>query len=130
MARKATNSKAVSDEEIIASILQHGTMREAAAAAGITPRAIYDRMEDRAFRSLYMKAKDDIIRGAVFRINEKLGQAIDTITEIMTDTDNNPAIRLQAAQTIIKNAENMAGRLSQSEYNSRQEARGPFDFDL
>lgn len=128
--RKTSNTKAVSDEEIIAAILQHGSLKEAAAAAGISTRAIYDRMEDREFRSLYMKAKDDIIRGAVFSVNRKLSQAIDVIAEIMEDKDNNPAIRLQAAQVIIKNAGQFAERLQKDEYNSRQEARGSFDFDF
>jgi len=121
--------KAVSDEEIIAAILQHGTLREAAEAAGIAPRTIYDRMEDREFRALYMAAKNDIIRGAVFSINQKLSQAIDTVAEIMADKENNPATRLQAAQTIINNAGKFAERLTRDEYNSRAESKGPFDFE-
>ena len=125
----AKNIKAVSDEEIIAAILQHGTLREAAEAVGITPRTIYDRMDNRAFRSLYMSAKDDIIRGAVFSINGKLSAAIDAVTEIMQDTNNNPAIRLQAAQTILNNAGKFAERLTKDEYNSRAEGLSPYDID-
>ena len=125
----AHNAKAVSDEEIIAAILQHGTMKEAAQAAGITPRALYTRMEDREFRSLYMQAKDDIIRGAVFSINKKLSQAIDTVAEIMQDSETNPATRLQAAQTIINNAGKFAERLSRDEYNSRAESKNPFNIE-
>ncbi len=120
------NKKAVSDEEIVAAILQHGTIREAAEAAGIAPRTIYDRMENRDFRALYMAAKNDIIRKAVFSINEKLSQAIDAVAEIMTDKDNNPAVRLQAAQTIINNAGKFAERLAKDEYNSRAEGKDPF----
>ena len=120
------NKKAVSDEEIIAAILQHGTIREAAQAAGIAPRTIYDRMENRDFRALYMAAKNDIIRKAVFSINEKLAQAIDAVADIMTDKDNNPAVRLQAAQTIINNAGKFAERLAKDEYNSRAEGKDPF----
>ena len=124
----AQNKKAVSDEEIVAAILQHGTLKEAAQAVGLTPRAIYDRMEDSNFRSLYMRAKDDIIRGAVFSINKKLAQAVDTVAEIMQDKDINPATRLQAAQTIINNAGKFAERLTRDEYNSRAESASPFDF--
>lgn len=126
----AKNTKAVSDEEIIAAILQHGTLKEAAQAVGITPRTIYDRMENREFRSLYMSAKDDIIRGAVFSINQKLAQAIDTVAEIMQDKEVNPATRLQAAQTIIGNAGKFAERLTRDEYNSRTEGKSPFAFDF
>lgn len=125
-----TNTKAVSNEEIIAALLQHGTVKDAAAAAGIAPRTIYDRMNDREFRAEYMEAKNDIIRKAVFTINEKLSAAIDAVAEIMTDKDNNPAVRLQAAQTILNNAGKFAERLTHDEYQSRNEGKSPFDFDF
>jgi len=125
----AKNTQAVSNEEIIAAILQHSTIKEAAAAVGITPRSIYDRMEDRAFRSEYMSAKDDIIRGAVFNINRRLSEAVDTVAEIMQDKNNNPAVRLQAAQTLMKNAAAFSDRLTKDEYNSRAENKGLFDIE-
>ena len=97
------NTKAVSNEEIIAALLQYGTIREAAEAAGTTPRTIYDRMKnDREFRGEYAEAKNSIIRRAVFSINEKLGQAIDAVSDIMNDPQTNAAVRLQAAQTNCK----------------------------
>ena len=123
------NTKAVSNEEIIAALLQHGTMKEAAAAAGTTPRTIYDRMNNREFRAEYMEAKNDIIRKAVFSINEKLSEAIEAVADIMTDKDNNPAVRLQAAQTILNNAGKFAQRLSQDEYQSRNEKKDLFEID-
>ena len=125
-----TNTKAISNEEIIAALLQHGTIKDAAAAAGTTPRTIYDLMNDREFRAEYMEAKNDIIRKAVFTINEKLSAAIDAVAEIMTDKDNNPAVRLQAAQTILNNAGKFAERLTHDEYQSRNEGKSPFDFDF
>lgn len=125
------NNKGVSDEEIIAAILQHGTIKEAAAAAGISTRTIYTRMDNREFRSLYMSAKDDIIRKAVFSINGKLSAAVDAVTEIMQDKEVNPATRLQAAQTILNNAGKFAERLAHDESCSRQEGKSPyFDFDI
>lgn len=127
---KGTNVKAVSNEEIIAAILQHGTIKEAAAAAGITPRTIYDRMQNREFRSEYMEAKTGIVRRAVFSINEKLSDAIEAVTDIMKDPENNPAIRLQAAQTILNHAGKFAERLSRDEFNSRAESKGPFDIEF
>lgn len=125
-----TNTKAISNEEIIAALLQHGTVKDAAAAAGTTPRTIYDRMNDREFRAEYMEAKNDIIRKAVFSINEKLSAAIDAVADIMNDKDNNPAVRLQAAQTILNNAGKFAQRLTHDEYQSRNETKSPFDFDF
>lgn len=125
-----TNTKAISNEEIISSLLQHGTIKEAAAAAGTTPRTIYDRMNDREFRSQYMEAKNDIIRKAVFTINTQLAAAVDVVADIMSDREANPAIRLQAAQVLINNAGKFADRLARDEYQSRNEAKGPFDIEL
>ena len=121
---------AVSDEQIIAALLQHGTMKEAAAACGISPRTIYDRMDKREFRAQYMAAKNDLIRKAVFSINKKLSDAVDTVAAIMTDTDTTPAVRLQAAQVIINNAGRFAERLSQEERATRSESKSAWDLDL
>lgn len=103
-------AKAVSDEQIIAALLQHGTLKAAAAAVGISDRALYDRMNAGEFQALYKAAKADIIRAAVMNLNRQLQAAIDTTVEIMTNTENNPAIRLQAAQTILNNT----GKFSQA----------------
>lgn len=119
-----TKETAISDEEIIAALLQHGTIKAAAEAAGTTPRTIYDRMREREFRAAYTDAKTDIMRTAVYSINAKLAAAIDTVNDIMTDESANPAIRLQAAQTIINNAGKFADRLMKQEDSSR-ELRSP-----
>lgn len=121
--------KAVSNEEIIAALLQSGTIREAAAAAGISPRTIYDRMESGDFRAEYMAARTDIIRAAVFSINRKLAAAVDTVSEVMTDKENNAAVRLQAANIIINNAAKFSLRLSNEEKESREENKSIFDFE-
>lgn len=125
-----SNTKAISNEEIIAALLEHGTIKEAAEAAGTAPRTIYDRMNNREFRAQYMEAKNDIIRKAVFTINEKLSAAVETVADIMTNKDNNPAVRLQAAQTILNNASKFAERLTHDEYQSRAEGKDPLDFSF
>lgn len=118
------------NEQIIAALLQHGTIKDAAAAVGVKPRTIYDRMQTREFRAEYMEAKNDIIRKAVFSINHKLSAAIDAVCEIMTDKETSPAVRLQAAQTIINNASKFAERLTRDEYQSREAAKSPFEIDF
>ena len=107
--------KAISDEQIIAALLNHGTIKEAAAAAGISERALYDRMNNGDFQALYKAAKADLIRAAVFTLNGRLQEAITTIAEIMTDKEINPATRLQAAQTILNTACKFSQRLATDE---------------
>ncbi len=110
-----TNNTAVSDEELVSALLSNGTIKAAAAAVGISERSLYDRMNQGEFIALYKSAKADIIRAAVINLNRHIQTATETIIEIMTDPENNAAIRLQAAQTILKNADRLADRLSYTE---------------
>ena len=126
---KMSKGKTISDEELIAALLQHGTIREASEVVGLTPRAIYDRMDKPDFRAMYMEAKNDILRNAVFSVNEKLGGAINVVDGIMNNQEVNPAIRLQAAQVLINNAAKFTDRLSTVEKESR-EIRSPFYYEI
>ena len=109
------NKTAVSNEEIIAALLGNGTIKAAAAAAGIAPRTIYDRMKDKAFREEYKTARADIVRQAATSLNGKTTAAIETVAQIMQDPETHPAIRLQAAQTILTHAAKFAERLTAAE---------------
>lgn len=64
-AKGKKNNNAISNEEIIAALLQHGTIKAAADAAGVGIRTIYDRMNEREFRAEYAQAKADIVRQAM-----------------------------------------------------------------
>ena len=107
--------KKATDEQIIAALLSTGTIQAAAAAVGLSPRTVYTRMQAGDFQALYKAAKADLIRAAVFNINNQVQAAINTVIEIMQDENNNPAIRLQAAQTILNNAGKFAQRLQTDE---------------
>ena len=120
-------TKAISNEEIIAALLQHGTVREAAKAAGVTARTIYDRMQTQEFTAEYSAAKNEVIRKALYSVNDKLAAAIDEVAAIMSDQNVNPAIRLQAAQTIINSAGKFSERLDRCEKTQRQQA-DPMNF--
>lgn len=122
-------NKTLTDEQIIAALLSNGTQRAAAAACGVDERTIYNRMNDGDFKALYNAAKADLIRAAVFNINNQLQAAINTVVEVMNDKESNPAIRLQAAQTILNNAGKFSERLASSEASvTRQVERNDFSF--
>lgn len=108
-------NKAVSDEQIIAALFSNGTIKAAAAAVGISERSIYDRMNEGEFIALYKSAKADLIRGAVVNLNNQIQTAVNVIADIMNDSSNNAAVRLQAAQTILSNAGKFSQRLTAEE---------------
>lgn len=118
--------KAISDEQIISALLSLGTVQDAAESLQIAPRTIYDRRRHPDFQAAYQDAKNEIIRKAVYEINRRLSEAVDTVTAIMSDQNVNAATRLQAAQTILNNAQKFSERLSRDELNSRT-IKDPFD---
>lgn len=122
-----TNNNAISNEEIIAALIQHGTIKAAAHAIGTTSRTLYGRMSQPEFRAEYMEAKNDLLRQAVCGFNSKLSAAVETIAEIMTDKEVKPAVRLQAAQTIINSLERFTQRLTADERASNNEATDPLN---
>ena len=107
--------KQPTDEQIITALLANKTLRATAAAVGISERALYTRMNDSEFSELYQATKADLLREAVLNFNGKIHAAIETVAQIMQDKDNNPAVRLQAAQTILNNAGKFAQRLQDDE---------------
>lgn len=123
-------SKTISDEAIIASLINNGTIRAAALSLKISERTIYDRMSEGEFKALYKSAKADVVRKAVFNINMQIGAAVDTIVSIMNDEEVNPAIRLQAAQTILSNANKFAIRLNTDESSVEQQKADNMELDF
>lgn len=64
---------AVSNEQIIAALLNSGSLAQAAEATGIAPRTLYDRMGTREFRAAYSAAKSDLVRQAVATLKQPGG---------------------------------------------------------
>lgn len=120
-----------SNEIIISALMTHGTVKEAAESVGLSPRSIYERMKKREFREEYKLAKSEITRSTIKRINSNITAAIDVIANIMQNDDNNPAIRLQAAQTLLNTATRFSDRLQKEEEIAEQEeSKNPFNFDF
>lgn len=124
------NQTAVSDEEIIAALLQSGSIAQAAELTGISARSIYDRMGTRDFRAAYNAAKSDIVRAAVLTMNRSLSAAVEVVTGIMNDDSNNAGTRLQAAKMIIENAAKFSDRLSEADNLTANLADPPLSFDM
>lgn len=125
MTNKTTS---VSDEEIISALLACSTVSEAAKKCGLATRTLYDRMNNKSFQLLYNGAKADILRKAVFLITGKLTEAVEVVGEIVSDTSVNPAIRLQAAQTIINSTVKLTEKLQNDEqWNRIQNSPDMFD---
>jgi len=130
LAEKRKNQTAVSDEQIIAALLNSGSIAKAAEMTGIAPRTIYDRMGYREFKAAYSAAKADLVRQAVLNMSRNLSAAVDVVTEIMNDDGNPAATRLQAAKMIIENAARFTDRINDADRYTAEQASSPLDFDV
>lgn len=116
------NQTAVSDEEIVAALLNSGSIQQAAEAAGIAPRTIYDRMGTREFRAVYSAAKSDVIRQAVFSMCGNIATAVNVIIGIMNNEENPAGTRLSAAKLLLDNAGKFTDRLSEADKTTAEMA--------
>ena len=112
--------KRASDEEVITALIEQGSVAKAAEVVGLAPRTLYDRLNDKDFVIMYREARTDIMRSAVLLLNKKVVEAIEAVSDILNDTTVNPAVRLQAAQTLIKNAAAFNGFLGTVEDENRE----------
>ena len=112
---KTPHRRTATDEEIIAALMTGPTIQAAADAVGMPVRTLHDRMRTREFKALHAATRAQILRNAVEGLQGRLSEAVDTVAEIMTNPDNNPAVRLQAAQTILNNASKFAQQMATAE---------------
>ena len=109
------NKMKVTDEVIIAALVSHRTIKDAAVSVGVTERTIYSRMRDAEFEQLYNCAKTDILRGAVSEVSTQVQDALVVISKVMHDPKVSPQVRLNAAAMILTYSEKARNRLKQEE---------------
>ena len=92
------------DELILAALISNPTTRAAAAACGIAERQIYERLQNEEFKAKYTEARTRLLEGATTALQGQLSEAVQTVTEVMKDQKNGAQVRLNAAETIMRNS--------------------------
>lgn len=96
------SKKRLTDEAIIAALVQAGSIKEAAKKLHCVPRTLYERMKSPAFKDLYAQAKADLIKGATAKLQGYLNGAIDTLAAIMKDEETAKQTRANCAVAILQ----------------------------
>lgn len=94
----------VSDYRLQLELMKHGSVLTTAKALGVDASTIYKRLKDNQFRAELIDMKNDTVRWYRAQYLASAEQAKKTIESIMLDGDVNPAVRLQASQTMINTA--------------------------
>ncbi|MDL2280832.1 hypothetical protein LJC10_03100 [Selenomonadales bacterium OttesenSCG-928-I06] len=96
------SKKERTEDKVLQALLTSRTIAEAAEAAQITERYIYKLLEQPDFNARFKAAREDIIRGIANHIKSSMTEAIETIVNVMRNTENRPNDRLSAAKTILE----------------------------
>lgn len=91
------------DERIMVALLSCGSIADAGQMSGVSRTAIYKRLSNADFKSEYDRRRAGVLSEACNALQSTLTEATRTIREIMTNEENAPQIRLNAAALILQN---------------------------
>lgn len=77
------------------------TIKGAAAVCGVTEKTLHTWLNEPDFAKRVREAQQEVSRASMGRLLSAVGLAIDTLSEIAGDTDNNAAPRVAAARAIL-----------------------------
>jgi hypothetical protein len=92
------NSK---EELILSALLSCPTVREASSKCGVPESTIRDYLAKPEFMERYKAAKADIVKGVSTKIQNKMSEAVDVVSELMESKDTPSAVRLNASKVIL-----------------------------
>lgn len=78
------------------------TKKDAAAAAGISPRTLRTYLADPEFQSEYRKAVSSLVEDATRQAQDALGPAVTALRCIVEDEEEKSGNRIAAARTILE----------------------------
>ena len=90
------------DEIILSALIAAGSIRAAAKIAECSETTIRTRLNDNDFRQRYEQAKGAILTEACDAISARLTRAIDTLCEVLEDTENAATVRVSAADSLLR----------------------------
>ena len=88
-------------DKALLSLLQAGDIRQASKKAGIGEATIYRYLKEKQFVEAYRQARRESLEVAIRKIEKLTSEAIETLREVMNNTENTASQRLYASKTIL-----------------------------
>ena len=108
-------------EQAIAALLSNRNVEQAARAVGIGVTTLRRWMRNPQFKAEYLEARREGLVQATARLQQSSGPAASTLLKLMVDPTMPPAIRLRAADYVLKHGiksledDDLEARLTQLE---------------
>ena len=94
--------KRLTDEAIVAALIECGSIKAAAASLQCTPRTLYDRMKKPEFKELYTQAKADILKTVTAQLQGEFSNSVKTLAKIRDDEEAPKQTRANCATSILQ----------------------------
>ena len=101
----------ISDEAIVAAILSNSTNRDAAVACGLSEKQFYSRLSTPSLKAKLAEARARLLENATTAILARVGEAVETMANIMRDEKSPAQTRLNACDAIVRNALRMGEQI-------------------
>lgn len=92
------------DELILSALISNPTVRQAAAACGVSETQIYARLRSPAFKKKYDDARRELLQQSTAYIQGIVSEAIQKMRDVMNDPDAAQQVQLNAAEAITRNS--------------------------
>ena len=116
-------------EQAIAALLSSRNVEQAAQAVGIGVTTLRRWMRNPEFKKEYLQARREGLAQATARLQQSSGPAASTLLKLMVDPAMPPAIRLRAADYVLKHGiktlqdDDLEARLAQLEKGGKTRER-------
>ena len=88
-------------DQAIAALLAHSSIPEAARSIDIGERTLWRWLQKEDFREEYRRARAEVVRHAVVRVQAGMSQAVQTLMDVMLNDEAPASSRVSAAKSML-----------------------------
>lgn len=93
--------KRISDERMILALVTCKDITTASNELGITRQAIYNRLQQPAFRRKLQNERQGKFQIANSKLTDKMSEAVETLSSVMNDREVSAGTRIKSARTLL-----------------------------
>ncbi len=113
----------ISKDRALEALLTCRTLKEVSEVSEVPARTLYHWLhEDSDFREAYAGLRQQGLREIADKAGDRAGEALDTLSEVMRDSNERGSVRISAAKAILDVYEKMAWLVDVSEQAAAVEA--------
>lgn len=102
MPKEERKRRRLTDEDIIQALLSAGSVEGACKELNCHYMTLYKRTRQESFKQLYREVKADLIRQVTTKLQCAMACAVDTLLDVMQDTEASGQTRVYAATSILQ----------------------------